>query len=137
MSDRFVHPVSTHFSSWSNMPIMEKLVVMTSSELAELINTSIRMALKELLPNAEVNECEILTHAQASLFLHMSEQTLYGYCHRLEVPYFKGGGDPSRKKAPNLYSKKELTVWQQNGRQLTREQIEALDSLTQLKGKIK
>ena len=108
---------------------MEKVIVITPAELLALINTCIRTAFQEHLSKGSSEEGDILTHTQAAAYLHMSEQTLYGYCHRMEVPYFKGGGDPTRKKAPNLYSKKELLIWQQNGRQMTKEQIGALSSI--------
>jgi len=108
---------------------MEKLVVIPQSELVALLNSCVRTALQEYLPQSQIDSGDILTHSEAASFLHMSEQTLYGYCYRLAVPYFKGGGDPARKKAPNLYSKKELAVWQQNGRQLTVEQIKELNHI--------
>ena len=114
---------------------MEKLVVITNTELIEMITTCLRNALQEqigLRPGgAEVSD--ILSHKEAALFLHMSEQTLYGYCHRLAIPYFKGGGNPSRKKSPNLFSRKELFLWLQNGRQLTKKQIEDLLSINNFK----
>ena len=115
---------------------MEKLVIITNTELVELISSCVRNVLLEErthIPPSSQDQSDILTHRQASDFLHMSEQTLYGYCHRLQIPYLKGGGDPSRKKAPNLFSKRELTLWLQNGRQLTKEQIEALQSIHHLK----
>jgi excisionase family DNA binding protein len=90
---------------------MEKVIVSTPLELSNLIETSLKKVLLE--SNLEKDEDsalpELLNITQASVYLNLAKQTLYGFTSKGEIPYLKRG-----KK---LYFKKsELANWINDGR---------------------
>lgn len=65
---------------------------------------------------ATVEEDQLLTIEDASSYLHLAVQSIYGLVHRAQIPYMK--------KGKRLYfSKQELTVWLKKGRRKTAEEI--------------
>ena len=95
---------------------MEKIIITTQVELESLIHTSVRQALSEQANTAKEPVNEILSAEQASQFLNLAKQTIYGLTCKNEIPFFKRG-----KK---LYFKKsELEQWLTEGRQQTLKEI--------------
>lgn len=96
---------------------MKQIFFTTESELELLIENSLRKILNErqLAPS---NEQEIFGIEQASIFLNLAKQTLYGFTSKKLIPFIKRG-----KKL--YFQKSDLQNWLQDGKQLTKGEIEA------------
>lgn len=96
---------------------MEKLILVTQGELESLIHTTVRKAISEQ-PERQANQQDtILSVEQASKYLNLAKQTLYGFTSKNEIPFFKRG-----KK---LYFKKsDLEQWLLEGKQKTLKEIQ-------------
>ncbi|MES2662825.1 MAG: helix-turn-helix domain-containing protein [Pseudomonadota bacterium] len=97
---------------------MSKIILTTHSELEQLIQEIIRKVLNEAIEEPPAGSKEIFTVDEASKFLNLAKQTLYGFTSKNLIPFIKRG-----KK---LYFKKaDLTLWLMEGRKLTKDEIEA------------
>ena len=97
---------------------MSSIIITTTTELEQLIDSSIRKALQEQTPQADNLTSEILTIKQASHFLNLAVQTIYGFTSKNEIPFFK--------RSKILYFRKsELEAWINEGRKKTVNQIKA------------
>jgi excisionase family DNA binding protein len=97
---------------------MNEIIVTTHSELEKLIQNTIRKVINENRDKPPEGLNEILTIDDASHFLNLAKQTLYGFTSKNLIPFFKRG-----KK---LYFRREdLKIWVMDGKQLTKEEIEA------------
>ena len=97
---------------------MSSIIITTTTELEQLIDSSIRKALQEQTPQADNLTSEILTIKQASHFLNLAVQTIYGFTAKNEIPFFK--------RSKKLYFKKtELEAWINEGKRKTVSQIKA------------
>jgi excisionase family DNA binding protein len=95
---------------------MEKFILTTGKELDQLIAKSIRKELDAKSKN-QVPVLEILTLEEASQFLNIAKQTIYGFTSKRLIPHFKRG-----KK---LYFKKsELESWILESKKVTAKEIE-------------
>ena len=97
---------------------MNTVIVTTPDQLEQLIDSSIRKALQEQTSQADNLTSEILTIEQASHFLNLAVQTIYGFTAKYEIPFFKRG-----KKL--YFRKSELEAWINEGRKKTVNQIKA------------
>lgn len=96
---------------------MEKIILITQGELESLIHTTVRKAISEQPDRQAENQETILSVQQASLYLNLAKQTLYGFTSKNEIPFFKRG-----KK---LYFKKsDLEKWLLEGKQKTLKEIQ-------------
>lgn len=96
---------------------MSNIILTTQSELEALIRNSILKALNESRQEAKEDSKHLLTIEQASEFLNLAKQTLYGFTSKNQIPFIK--------RAKKLYFRKEdLTNWLLKGKYLTQEEIE-------------
>jgi excisionase family DNA binding protein len=97
---------------------MSKIIVTTHDELEILIQTSVKKALSEQAPESNKPQSLLLNIDQASEFLNLAKQTLYGFTSRFQIPFIKRG-----KKLYFRHS--ELETWLNEGKRKTNKQIEA------------
>lgn len=91
---------------------MSKVILTTANELEDLIQESLRKVLSEKVKDKSNHIEDVLTVSQASAYLCLAKQTLYGLTSRNQIPHFKRG-----KK---LYFKKSLLEeWITQGRKIT------------------
>lgn len=95
-----------------------KLVLLTPSELEQLIQNSVRKAMGDSSSKSSANDDKPLTIDEASTFLQIPKQTLYGYTSTRQIPFHKMG-----KKI--LFFKSDLMIWIAGGKKKTRQEIEA------------
>jgi excisionase family DNA binding protein len=90
---------------------------MTEAEFREIIKSSLRDSLQEIIiPQYNCLE-KPLSLKEASSFLNLATQTIYGYTSQRTIPFYKKG-----KKL--LFLRKDLEAWVLEGRQRTRKEIE-------------
>jgi excisionase family DNA binding protein len=97
---------------------MSDIILTTPNELRALIQTSIREAISESSTEKNRPLKEILTISEASEYLNLAKQTLYGFTSKNEIPFLKRG-----KKL--YFQKGDLDRWLQAGRKLTKDEIES------------
>ena len=93
---------------------------------------SIEEILKLNVRNAQPQDDQLLTIAQAAQFLDVSVPTIYGYVHRSTIPVMK--------RSKRLYfSKQDLTEYLKQGRRKTVDEIatEANEYLAKRKGGVR
>lgn len=98
---------------------MEKILLtsFTLDELKKLIKESITEALSEInLGKSESDDLRLMSVMEASEFLNVRRQTLYGFTSRRLIPFCKRG--------KRLYfSKKDLHAWVLQGKRKTYDEI--------------
>ena len=93
---------------------MDNIVVITKTELVEIIQETLRGAKQdEKMP---VQQNEFLDISEASNFLKMAKQTLYGLTSHRKIPYIKKG-----KKV--YFNKAEVITWLNDGKMKTKSEI--------------
>lgn len=95
-----------------------KLVVMTSEELENLVQNSVRKAFAEQSFPSSINDDKPLTIDEASAFLKKPKSTLYQLTSTRQIPFSKMGKQL-------LFFKKDLLVWIEEGKKKTKKEIEA------------
>lgn len=95
-----------------------KLVVMTSEELENLVQNSVRKALAEQSFPSSINDDKPLSIDEASAFLKKPKSTLYQLTSTRQIPFSKMGKQL-------LFFKKDLLVWIEEGKKKTKKEIEA------------
>lgn len=85
-------------------------------EIPEVKLPETKNVLKTFL-SGETNNPDHLTVKQASEFLDIAEQTIYGYTHRKQIPFYK----PHKKL---YFLKSELEEWLRQGKQGIKTKIE-------------
>jgi excisionase family DNA binding protein len=109
---------------------MDKLIVTTHDELSTLIEEAVQkgIAVSKTKSTEYANINEFLTISQASSFLNLARQTLYGFTSNQTIPFFK--------KGKKLYFKKsDLEKWLSEGRKITRDELGAALSQIEKGGK--
>src|ERR1035438_4707617 len=96
---------------------MSQVNVTSKDELENLIQIAIRKAFGEFRnQNPEENQDKIFSIKEASSFLNLAQQTLYGFTSKRAIPFLKRG-----KK---LYFKKiELENWLLEGKRKSKDEI--------------
>jgi excisionase family DNA binding protein len=96
---------------------MEKLIVTTPNELENLIQATISKAFSDYgIKNTLHEENKIFSIQEASSFLNLARQTLYGFTSKNEIPFIKRG-----KK---LYFRKiDLEKWLLEGKRKSNAEI--------------
>src|SRR5438093_1547057 len=97
---------------------MSNIILTTPSELEALIQQSIRKVINETKGEPPEASKEILSIDEASKYLNLAKQTLYGFTSKNLIPFIKRG-----KKL--YFRKMDLDKWLMEGKQLTKEEIEA------------
>ncbi len=92
-----------------------RIVVTTKDELQEIVESSMRRILKNDAKSIDQSKPDYLTVKQASAFLDLAEQTIYGLTSRNAIPFYK----PTGKKL--YFLKAELDQWLANGKQPLKE----------------
>jgi len=92
------------------------IIVTTPAELQALIKSCIDQAISDGLSSKKENCNEIYTLSETSEYLSLAKQTLYGLTSKREIPFIKKG-----KKL--YFSKRELDLWLQEGKQCTKQEI--------------
>ena len=111
------------------MMTMSKIIVITPSELEELLNKTLQRAALFLAPKEEEKTDQIFLIQEASKFLDLAVPTIYGLTSKNQIPHFKKG-----KKL--YFRESELIAWIESGRVKTRREIEATaDQYLQRKNK--
>jgi excisionase family DNA binding protein len=96
---------------------MSQIVLTTDTELIRLIDSSIRKVLNERIDHGmSQDKDKILTVQEASEFLNLAKQTLYGFTSKNEIPFLKKG-----KKL--YFRKSDLEEWLQEGKKKSRSEI--------------
>lgn len=108
---------------------MEKIIVTTQDELESLIQTTVRKVISEHSDNAKEPQDAILSIEQASQFLNLAKQTIYGFTSKNEIPFIKRG-----KKL--YFRKSDLESWLLEGKRKTLKDIQQ-DAVTHLNNKRK
>lgn len=97
---------------------MSTIILTTQSELESLIQNSIRKVINEAKGEPPESSKDTLSIEEAGKYLNLAKQTLYGFTSKNLIPFIKRG-----KK---LYFRKlDLDKWLMEGKQLTKEEIEA------------
>ena len=92
-------------------------VEMTEAEFKEIIKASVRESLQDVNIPRVNNPEKPMSLKEASVFLNLAPQTIYGYTSQRSIPFYKKG-----KKISFL--KKDLESWLHEGKKLTRKEIE-------------
>ena len=92
---------------------------MTEAEFREIIKASVRESLQEIIVPQSISNEKPMSLKDASAFLNLATQTIYGYTSNRTIPFYKKG-----KKL--LFLKRDLEAWMQEGRQHTRKEIERI-----------
>jgi excisionase family DNA binding protein len=94
------------------------LIPFSKHEFKELLKESVAEALKEQQPTVSGdNSDKLLSVKEASEFLNLARQTIYGFTSQNLIPFTKRG-----KKL--YFSKAELICWLKEGKQKTINEIE-------------
>ena len=96
---------------------MSKIIVTTEDQLSLLIENSVKQAFKGQSAEMQTTERNLLDIDQASEYLKLAKQTVYGFTSKNEIPYIKRG-----KKL--YFRKTELETWLNEGRRKTNKEIE-------------
>jgi len=102
---------------------MEKVIVITPSELQELIEACLIKVLAKEVQKPRDEFPEIMSLDQACKFLNRSRSTIYAYTSRRIIPFLKRG------KILN-FRRSKLEAWLNEGQQLTRSEILLADTLS-------
>lgn len=99
---------------------MPELIITTKGELEDLIQASIRKALSERQIETKKQEIEdrFLSIAEASRFLNLAKQTIYGYTSKGLIPFVK-------KSKRVLFLKSDLENWLLQGRKSSVQELKA------------
>lgn len=95
---------------------MEKIIVTTETELDSLIKKSIRKEM-DAKGAKETPFAKILTLEEASQYLNLAKQTIYGLTSKRLIPFIKKG-----KKL--YFVKADLEAWLMTGKKITKPEIE-------------
>ena len=97
---------------------MSKIILMTNDELTVLIKQAVHEALESYVISAErpTTSNEILDVKEASTFLKISVQTIYGKTSTRSIPHFKRGKKIYFKRA-------ELLEWLTENKQKTQAEL--------------
>ena len=95
---------------------MTHVIVTTKDELENLIQNSVRKIFSEQ-GNQKQEQDEIFSIKEASAFLNLAPQTLYGFTSKREIPFIKRG-----KKL--YFRKSELEKWLMEGKKRSKSQLE-------------
>ena len=96
---------------------MDKIIVISPDELQNLIQTFIRKSFDEYdnkTPNQDQDR--LLSITEASEYLNLAKQTLYGYTSINKIPFIKKG-----KKL--YFRKSDLQTWLLEGKQKSKSEI--------------
>lgn len=94
-----------------------EFIITTPHELESIILSSIRKVLEEQGSfNSEQTQDKLFSIKEASIFLNLASQTLYGFTSKREIPFLKRG-----KKL--YFRKSELEKWLLEGRRKSKEEI--------------
>jgi excisionase family DNA binding protein len=100
-----------------------KLVLLTPTELDNLIQSSVRKALSEQTnPSTQgrtFQSHEYLSIEDACIYLNLPKNTLYGYCHNNIIPFYKRG-------KRSYFLKSDLDTWLASGRKKTVKEIQEM-----------
>ena len=93
---------------------MDNIIVISKTELVEIIQETLRGAKQnEKMP---VQQNEFLDISEASNFLKMAKQTLYGLTSNRKIPFIKKG-----KKV--YFNEAEVITWLNEGQMKTKSEI--------------
>lgn len=70
---------------------MDKIILITTSELEILIYNTLKKALSESKEIVPQNSKELFTIDEASQYLNLAKQTLYGLASKNKIPFIKRG----------------------------------------------
>ena len=93
---------------------MDNIVVITKAELVEIIQETLRSVKQDEKMPEQQNE--FLNISEASDFLKMAKQTLYGLTSNRQIPFIKKG-----KKV--YFNKGEVIAWLNEGKMKTKAEI--------------
>jgi excisionase family DNA binding protein len=88
---------------------MIKIIVTTKDELQEIIQASVKSAISEQTIQLHEERDKIMSLQEASAFLNLAQQTVYGFTSKQQIPFIKKG-----KKL--YFRKSELEAWLMKGR---------------------
>ncbi len=100
---------------------MSDLIIATKEDLENLIQASVRKIFSEQTkqePIQQEAEDKFLNIKEASQYLSLAEQTIYGYTSKGLIPFIKRG-----KRV--LFLKSDLENWLMQGRKMSIEELRA------------
>lgn len=86
------------------------LVQLNETELKQLIKSSLFESIKELDLKGKISAEKLLTIKEASVFLNLAQQTLYGFTSQRKIPFIKKG-----KKL--YFNRIDLEKWLNEGKE--------------------
>ena len=96
---------------------MGNIIITSPEELEALIQAAINKAFSQSKQIPQGQSKELFTIEEASQYLNLAKQTLYGLTSKNQIPFIKRG---------KLYFiKTDLDKWLTDGKQLTKDEIEA------------
>jgi len=96
---------------------MSQVIVTSKDELENLIQSALRKILGEFGNyKSEQEHDKIFSIQEASTFLNLAQQTLYGFTSKREIPFIKRG-----KKL--YFRKSELETWLLEGKKKSKGEI--------------
>ena len=96
---------------------MSQVIVTSKEELEFLINSSVRKALSEQTNQNPVREQDkIFSIQEATVYLNLARQTLYGFTSKNLIPFIKRG-----KKL--YFRKSDLEKWLLEGKRKSKSEI--------------
>ena len=96
---------------------MREIIVTSKEELENIINSSVRKAINEQkITSDHPTQDKILSIQEATIFLNLAKQTLYGFTSRNEIPFIKRG-----KKL--YFQKSDLENWLLVGKRKSNSEI--------------
>jgi excisionase family DNA binding protein len=98
------------------------LLQLNENELRQLIKTTFNESLSELDYKQSYDPGKLLSIKEASLFLNLAQQTLYGFTSQNKIPFIKKG-----KKL--YFNKMDLENWLKDGYDTTSDEISSTKKL--------
>ena len=95
-----------------------KIILVTPNELAVLIDSAVRKAMGEQLPQSSSHDDKPLNVEEAAIFLKMPKSSVYQLTSTRKIPFNKVGKQL-------LFFKKDLLAWIEEGKYKTKKEIEA------------
>jgi excisionase family DNA binding protein len=96
---------------------MDNIIVTTKNDLESLIQACVNKAFSSFgTNNSNAEEDKILSIQEATTFLNLARQTLYGFTSKREIPFIKKG-----KKL--YFRKSELNTWLLEGKKKSKSEI--------------
>lgn len=97
---------------------MDTLIITNTPDLESIVYSSVKKALNEIQTETTGKATDFLDLNEASKFLNLAKQTIYGLTCKREIPFFKRG-----KKL--YFRETDLILWLEKGKKYSLEELKA------------